>query len=133
MTPSWRPPYAYVPGQTPRHDPAIFERFHAPDPEALKTSENVRIAPALYQDGFFWETHEVLEPVWMALPDGTPDRAMVQAVIQLANARLKLQMDRPNAALRLVSIVEDLLAHSTDSDWFDADWITREIAAIRAA
>ncbi len=45
----------------------------------------------------------------METPDPSPERDMVQAVIQLANARLKLRMDRPKAAARLCGMVRDLL------------------------
>ncbi len=44
----------------------------------------------------------------MQTPQGAPEREMVQALIQLANARLKLRMQRPRAVLRLVNMV---LAH----------------------
>lgn len=59
--------------------------------------------------GFYWEAHEVLEPVWMALPDGSAERRFVQAVIQAANAGLKARMERPGAVRRLAGIVEGLL------------------------
>ena len=45
----------------------------------------------------------------MAAPEPSAERDMVQAVIQLANARLKLRMDRPKAAARLCGIVAGLL------------------------
>ena len=47
------------------------------------------------ESGFYWEAHEILEPVWMNAPADAPERFMVQALIQLANAALKQVMDRP--------------------------------------
>ncbi len=60
----------------------------------------------LFDQGFFWEAHEVWEPVWMCLPRHSDERTMVQACIQLANAHLKKIMGRPNAVLRLCGMVE---------------------------
>ena len=66
------------------------------------------------QNGYFWEAHEALEPVWMQLPPNSVERKFVQAVIQAANAALKLEMKRPRATLRLCDIAKALLA-SCDS------------------
>lgn len=62
----------------------------------------------LFEEGFFWETHELLEPVWMACPPNSPQKLLVQAVIQQANARLKELMGRQKAALRLKAKAEAL-------------------------
>lgn len=97
------PPFACVPGRTPRHEEGRFDALKA-DPETA-----LRAGVAYFERGFFWECHEVLEAVWLQAPDPSPERDMVQAVIQLANARLKLRMDRPKAAARLCSIVRGLL------------------------
>ena len=66
------------------------------------------------EQGFNWEAHEVLEPVWMALPDGSDERLFTQALIQLANAALKRMMGRENAVQRLCGIVEGHLAACGD-------------------
>jgi hypothetical protein len=65
--------------------------------------------------GYYWEAHELLEPVWMALPETSSERRVVQALIQFANACLKERMDRPKAALRLCAIVRDLLGPCTEA------------------
>ncbi|MCA0870690.1 DUF309 domain-containing protein [Seohaeicola saemankumensis] len=62
-----------------------------------------------FETGFYWEAHELWEPVWMALPEGAPDRALVQASIQLANACLKARMGRLRAVFRLCDIAQGLL------------------------
>ena len=61
------------------------------------------------ETGYFWESHEVWEPVWMALPVGAQERALAQAAIQLANASLKARMGRPRAVSRLCDIAQALL------------------------
>lgn len=105
------PTHRYVPGRTPRHAEGAFEAFHAsvgagPLAETLAW----RAGWHFIEQGFFWEAHEVLEPVWMVLPPNAPERRFVQAVIQVANAALKLEMGRPRAALRLCGIAEGLMA-----------------------
>lgn len=102
------PSHAYVPGQTARHPEGWFDGIkqsavpgtHA---AALAQSDAYSVGAAYLQEGYYWECHEVLEAVWMALPEGA-DRSLVQGVIQLANARLKLCMGKPRAALRLCEI-----------------------------
>ncbi len=99
------PPHAYVPGRTARHPEDWFDPFKdiAPDP---LNSPAMRIGLYYFHEGYFWECHEVLEAVWLALPDPSAERQMVQAVIQLANACLKLEMGKRRAAERLCDIVQ---------------------------
>ena len=79
-------------------------------------SETAGLNPAwhyglvLLEAGFYWEAHEVLEPVWMNAAEDSAERHLVQAVIQLANGALKIAMGRPKAAERLFDMVRDLLA-----------------------
>ena len=49
----------------------------------------------------FWEAHEVIEPVWIALSriEKRCSGKLAQAVIQLANAELKKRMQRPTAVI----------------------------------
>ena len=108
------PGHVYVPGQTTRHAEGSFEDYHASVPPeiALKDLPGTlawRAGLRFFDEGFFWEAHEVLEPVWMATPDGTAEHQMVQCVIQLANAALKHRMGRPAAAQRLCTKARDHL------------------------
>jgi predicted metal-dependent hydrolase len=100
-----------VPGQGPRHDPERFAALHAGVTGGMGPDDLVRTdawaAGLLYLDkGFFWEAHEVLEPVWMATEPGSAEREIVQALIQIANAALKVRMNRPRAVLRLCDIAD---------------------------
>ncbi len=107
------PAHAYVPGQTARHPEGWFDPLKDVGADPLDSSA-MRAGLDYLRAGYFWECHEVLEAVWLALPDPSAERHMVQAVIQLANARLKLAMGRPKATLRLCKIVQDhLIAGST--------------------
>lgn len=102
------PGHAYVPGQTARHPEGWFDPLKAVDPDPFD-SPAMRAGLDYLHAGYFWECHEVLEAVWLALPDPSAERHMVQAVIQLANARLKLVMGRPKATLRLCTMVQEHL------------------------
>lgn len=106
-----RPPHVYVPGQTPRHPEGWFDDIKSTvDPAtpltALHQTTAFQTGLAYLGAGYFWECHEVLEAVWMRTPDPSVERDVVQALIQLANARLKLLMGRPQAAYRLCDRVQ---------------------------
>ncbi|SFL68662.1 DUF309 domain-containing protein [Shimia aestuarii] len=107
--PAWRPPHAYVPGQTPRHADGLFDRFGF-DIDDIKGSDRWGLALAFIRDGYFWEAHELLEPIWIALPEESAERRIVQGLIQMANAGLKRRMKRDKAVARLEAIAQDLLA-----------------------
>ena len=99
-----------MPGLNARHPEEWFDPIKAGiagsgDPAALQDSDAWKAGLAYLDEGYFWECHEVLEAVWLQTPDGSAEREMVQAIIQLANARLKLRMDRPRAAARLCAMV----------------------------
>ncbi|SMY06916.1 DUF309 domain-containing protein [Flavimaricola marinus] len=107
------PSHAYVPGHTARHTEGAFDPIRASVREGMSSKELARTEAfraglAFRASGHFWEAHEVLEPVWMACPPNSEPRAFVQAIIQLANAQLKLRMGKPRAATRLCQIA---LAH----------------------
>jgi len=102
------PQWAYVPGETAEaeadHDtlwqakalvPSRFQDFVPARHPAL------RYGIALNDAGYFWESHQVLEAVWAAVPQGGRERILLRACIQIANANLKLRMNKPRAAVRL--------------------------------
>lgn len=111
------PPFAHVPGATPRHPDGSFASLRATvrpgmAEAELAASPAFRAGLAWLHRGYFWEAHEVLEPVWMALPPDHPARHLTQALIQLANARLKDRMARPRAAARLRALAAGHLAQA---------------------
>jgi hypothetical protein len=102
------PRWAHLPGETGEADhktlamalalvPARFEGFVPARHQAL------RYGLGLNDAGFFWESHEILEAVWAAAPQGGRERILLRACIQIANANLKLRMQKSNAAVRLFS------------------------------
>lgn len=109
-----RPPFAHIPGQNSRHPEGTFDdiRARALTPTVSATAAKNAAFQAgldLLETGFYWESHEILEPVWMNAPANAPERFLVQALIQLANAALKQKMGRPKAALRLCAIARQHL------------------------
>ena len=115
--PDWRPPHAYIPGKTPRHPEDLFYDIKATASgiavSDMPTCPAWRSGLQFLEAGFFWEAHEVLEAVWMACPPNSPEKLMVQAVIQSANARLKAVMGREAAATRLRQMSQRLAKEAT--------------------
>ncbi len=103
------PGWAYVPGE-----PGAAEADHDTlwQAKALVPSRFCDFVPArhpalrygiaLNDAGYFWESQEVLEAVWAAAPQGGRERILLRACIQIANANLKLRMQKPHAASRLL-------------------------------
>jgi hypothetical protein len=103
------PRWAYVPGETAEaeadHDtlrqaealvPSRFRDFVPARHPAL------RYGISLNDHGFFWESHQILEAVWAAAPQGGRERILLRACIQIASANLKLRLLKPHAAARLL-------------------------------
>jgi hypothetical protein len=101
------PRWAYVPGETTEAEadrdtlatarklvPARFRGYVPARHPAL------RYAFALNAAGYFWESQEILEAVWAAAPQGGRERILLRACIQIANANLRLRMEKPHAAAR---------------------------------
>lgn len=111
------PDHVYIPGQTERHKEDAFSALCASvDPamsvDELAQSEAFKHGLLYLEYGYYWEAHEVLEPVWMVLNHKSEERCFVQALIQIANAHLKNLMDREKAVQRLCRIARELLDES---------------------
>jgi uncharacterized protein len=108
------PRWTHVPGMGGEPDRAPLEaakeRVRRPvRGEAWESDEAYCYGAALCVRGFFWEAHEVWEAVWKACLPNSRERLFLQALIQLANAALKIRMGRQTAALRLLAQVGTLL------------------------
>ena len=115
------PEWAYVPGETTESEPdretlwsvkaLVPARFFGFVPAGHPA---LRYGIALNDSGYFWEAQEVLEAVWAAAPQGGRERVLLRACIQIANANLKLRMQKPHAAARLwgetLDAIDGLLA-----------------------
>src|SRR6202011_3502802 len=103
------PQWAYVPGETAGaeadHDTLwqatalVPSRFRDVVPARHPA---LRYGIALNDNGYFWESQEILEAVWAAAPQGGRERILLRACIQVANANLRLRMAKPRAAARLL-------------------------------
>lgn len=78
------------------------------EPAQWSASETYLFGFDLLAGGFFWEAHEVWEPVWMRCLPNSRERAVAQALIQCANAGLKHAMGRRGATMRLLRIAAAL-------------------------
>lgn len=103
------PRWAYVPGETDEAN-ADYEtlaqvkllvpsRFHGHVPARHPA---LRYAMSLNDRGYFWESQEILEAVWAAAPQGGRERILLRACILIATANLRLRMQKPHAAARLL-------------------------------
>ena len=114
---------AELPLPTCRHVPGVYERPAESFFEAVKQATPVETHCAAGRDnpawlyglrllnaGFYWEAHEVLEPVWLNAAPNSRERYLVQAVIHLANGMLKDAMGRPNARQRLAELSHEAFA-----------------------
>ncbi|AWM03847.1 DUF309 domain-containing protein [Bradyrhizobium amphicarpaeae] len=102
------PRWAYVPGETGEVDsddetlglakamvPSAFRGYVPARHPAL------RYGLALNDRGYFWEAQEVLETVWAAAPQSGRERILLRACIRIANANLRLRMQKAHSAARL--------------------------------
>jgi DUF309 family protein family protein len=103
------PRWAYVPGETDEAN-ADYEtlaqakllvppRFRGYVPARHPA---LRYGLTLNDRGYFWESQEVLEAVWAAAPQGGRERILLRGCILIATANLRLRMQKPHAAARLL-------------------------------
>jgi hypothetical protein len=103
------PPYRHIPGSTPHptRDPdghsfgdtagRLPDLNHAD----WRGCESFLYGIDLFNAGYWWEAHEVLEGLWHAAGIGTPAAHVLQAIIQCAAAHLKTATGRTTGARRL--------------------------------
>ena len=102
------PQWAYVPGETgdADADSKTLARAKALVPSAFRgyvpaRHPALRCGLALNDRGYFWESQEVLEAVWAAAPQRGRERILLRACMYVANANLRLRIQRPHSASRL--------------------------------
>lgn len=79
------------------------------DPDNWRENRTYRYGWSLFKAGFYWEAHEVWEPVWLASRPNSLERGFLKAAIQMTNACLKQAMGNNNAARRLFDEVDELI------------------------
>lgn len=102
------PRWAYIPGETGAVD-ADYETLDlakALVPPAFRgyvpaRHPALRYGLTLNDRGYFWESQEVLEALWAAAPQGGRERILLRACVHVANANLRLRMQKAHSAARL--------------------------------
>jgi len=103
------PRWAYVPGESEKSS-ADYEtlaqitvlvppRFGGHVPARHPA---LRYGLTLNDRGYFWEAQEILEAVWAAAPQGGRERILLRACILITTANLRLRMEKPHVAARLL-------------------------------
>ncbi len=94
------PAYAFTPGRNPHpvRDPRGHshgaEASHppAPDPDDWRASHDYLRGIDLFNAGYYWEAHEAWEGLWNASGRTGPVALLLQALIALSAAGLKLRV-----------------------------------------
>jgi predicted metal-dependent hydrolase len=100
-------------------------KAYRPLPEAARAAA-LEAGLAAYEQGDFFEAHELLEPAWMGT-DVPADRALLQGLIKLAAAYVHAVRGNPagivrnleGARARLVEAEEDRRAAGLPDPWLD--------------
>ncbi len=79
------------------------------DPDSWRKNRPYRYGWSLFEAGFYWEAHEVWEPVWLSCRPNSLEKMFLKAAIQMTNACLKQVMDNRKAARRLFDHVDELI------------------------
>ena len=102
------PQWAYVPGEAAGLDAdyQTLDLAKALVPSAFRgyvpaRHPALRYGLALNDRGYFWEAQEVLEAVWAAAPQNGRERILLRACILIANANLRLRVQKAHSAARL--------------------------------
>ncbi|NKB53421.1 MAG: DUF309 domain-containing protein [Rhizobiaceae bacterium] len=111
------PPFAYVPGRGKRHEEDFLDHVKAIAATETRNSNAASNRAWLFglrliDQAYFWEAHEILETVWLRAAPNSREKSLVQGVIHLANAALKLKMGRPEAAEKLFALADQCISEA---------------------
>lgn len=102
------PRWAYVPGDAEAGaDSETLDQVKLLVPTAFRgyvpaRHPAIRYGIALNDRGYFWEAQEILQTVWAAAPQDGRERILLRACILIANANLRLRMQKFPAATRML-------------------------------
>jgi len=111
------PDYKHLPGKNARPDDGLLESI-AHSASAVTDDATYRSNAAwlygirLFNNGFYWEAHEVLEAVWNNAAPNSREKHLVQGVIQMANAQLKASLEQTKAADRLQKLAAECITRA---------------------
>lgn len=119
------PPYAFVPGRNPHpekvggHMEGVELKLSALNPQYPLENQDFLYAIDLYNYGFYWESHVWWEELWNIEGRKGDLADLLKALIKLAAAGVKQNLDHDSAAKgHLERSVELLLPLSQKSDSF---------------
>lgn len=106
------PLHRHVPGQNARPVDGYLESIAALAPTTTSNDTAAQnrtwlFGLKLFNCGYYWECHEVLEAVWLNSPPNSRERFLLQGVIHLTNAALKSTMQRESAVRRLLLLASE--------------------------
>lgn len=112
------PPYTFIPGLTPHpvSDPGGHSygeaHPHPPppplDPDRWADSAEYLRGIDLFNHGYYWEAHEAWEQLWLAAGRQGPVAALLQGLIKLAAAAVKIREGRVIGTRSLAQGARDL-------------------------
>lgn len=116
------PAYRFIPGRSPhpRVDPAGHShgmpewRPEPVSPEKWDESDAWLYGVDLFNHGYWWEAHEVLEGLWHAAGRTTSEARFLQGLIQIAAGCLKREMGEAGGAQRLLEAGLEKVAAAPD-------------------
>lgn len=111
------PHYAYLPGKNAKAQHGHLPEFNPNHHLELKDNPAYLYAIDLFNEQFYWEVHEILEPIWLSLEAG-PKKDALQGIIILAAAKLKIILDQPEVATRLFQRSLSLLSPAAGSETY---------------
>ena len=68
----------------------------------------------LLNHGFDWEAHEAWEDIWRVTPKGSPERLLLQGLIQVAAAKVKRTADARRESLGLAERATEKLRRAAE-------------------
>ncbi len=104
------PTRRYIPGEgihpsrhpQGSHIPQLPEEPQPFSDSTWQNSPRYLYAIDLFNSGYYWEAHEVLEELWVRVGRATPTGQFLQGLIQIAAAVLKKAQNKPQPARRLL-------------------------------
>ncbi len=88
-------------------------------PKGWSDKEHLLWGKRLFNHGYYWESHEAWEHVWLALGRTTADALCVKGLIKLAASAVKCREGNVSGATRHAKRAIELLLAPPDSSLFD--------------
>ena len=107
------PPVRHIPGTGTVASSNFLQAITAKCPEHTVSSQWQSNTPYrcgwhLFENDYFWESHEIWEQVWIRCAANSREKVLLQAIIQLANSRLKVLQGKSKSAQKIYDLYLDL-------------------------